>query len=156
MGRVTFGEKHFCSSVWILTKREPKKILLLHHKKLGKWQQPGGHIEKFENPIETAIREAREEAGINISFLSHLIKLVDKEGSFLPVPEFLMEQAIPEYQDVPSHFHLDLQYVVEIDEQKLIQNASESHNIGWFSKKEALALALHADSRVVIGQLLPD
>jgi len=92
VNKVIKGEKHFTSSVWILTKNNPKKMLLLHHKKLGKWLQPGGHIEQHENPIETAIREVKEETGIDISFLTDDIQIIDEEGKFLPVPTFFMEE----------------------------------------------------------------
>jgi len=61
------GEKHFTASCWITSTGKPKKILLIHHKKLGRWLQPGGHIEKFENPVVAAIREVREETGLEIA-----------------------------------------------------------------------------------------
>lgn len=76
--RTTFeGEKHFCGSVWVLSKGKPTKMLLVHHKKLGKWLQPGGHIEPTENPVETAVRELKEETGIDISFLLDEIDVID-------------------------------------------------------------------------------
>lgn len=155
MKRKTYdGERHFCSSVWITTTSKPKKILLVHHKKLGKWLQPGGHIERFENPIDAAIREIREEAGIDISFLSKQIKVIDQYGTFLPIPKFIMEQTIPVMKKEPQHYHLDLQYYLEIPEQKLLQNSAESHSIGWFTKDEALRLPIHEDTRVVINKLM--
>lgn len=147
------GEKHFCASVWVTTKTTPKKVLLLHHKKFDKWQQPGGHIEKFENPIEGAIREVAEETGIDISFLLNGIEKIDDEGSLLPIPQFLMEQSIPAHKTEPAHFHLDIQYVVEIDEQTVNGNG-ESHDIRWFTKEEALKLPTHKDSRIVIERIL--
>lgn len=148
------GEKHFCASVWITTDSSPQKMLLVHHKKLGRWLQPGGHIEKFENPVESAIREIKEETGIDLSFLKDKIKRVDKEGSFLPLPRFIMEQTIPKYKNQPKHFHLDIQYGVKITEQKIKHNALESHDIGWFTKDEALKLPIHEDTRVVIKKLM--
>ncbi len=148
------GEKHFTSSVWVLTNTSPKKMLLVHHKKLGRWLQPGGHIERFENPIETAIREVKEETGIDISFLSSGIELIDEEGAFLPTPTFLMEQTIASNNKQPKHFHLDVNYVVEVPEQKLIQNMAESHGIGWFTKEKALLLPIHEDTRIIIHKLL--
>ena len=48
---------------------ENKTVLLMYNKKLKKWLQPGGHIEGLEHPIETAIREALEETGINIKII---------------------------------------------------------------------------------------
>lgn len=152
--KILEGEKHFCASVWIIADSSPKKVLLLHHKKLGKWLQPGGHIEKFENPVEAAIREVREETGIDISLLKDGVKQIDKDGTFLPVPEFIMEQTIPQHHSQPEHFHLDIQYVVKIPEQKIQNNTLESHDIGWFTKKEILKLPIHEDTRVVIEKLL--
>ena len=129
-------------------------MLLIKHKKLGRWLQPGGHIESFENPAEAAIREVLEETGIDIGFLKNGIKRIDKDGSFLPVPDFIMEQTIPSYQDQPEHFHIDIQYVVKVLEQKTKHNTKESHDIGWFTKEEALKLPIHEDTRVVIQKLL--
>lgn len=152
--KVLEGEKHFCASVWITTTSKPRKILLLHHKKLGRWLQPGGHIEKFENPVAAAIREVQEETGIDISFLTNEIKIIDGEGSFLPIPKFIMEQTIPAHADQPQHYHLDIQYHLEIPEKKALSDPKESHDIGWFNKEEALKLPIHEDTRVVIKKLM--
>jgi 8-oxo-dGTP pyrophosphatase MutT (NUDIX family) len=149
------GEKHFCSSVWITTNTSPKKILLVNHKKLGKWLQPGGHIEKFENPVQAAIREIKEETGLNIKLLEKSINIIDKEGAFLPLPTFIMEQTIPKNINQPKHFHIDLQYVVKLPQQKLLINKKESQSIGWFTKQEALKLSIHEDTRIVIRKIMP-
>lgn len=154
MGKTIKGEKHFTSSVWIVTKNNPKKVLLVLHKKFNKWIQPGGHIEPFENPVETAIREVKEETGIDVSFLSKEIRVIDKDGKFLPLPKFLMEERIPKYKDVPMHFHLDFHYVVKINEQKVHHKISESDSIGWFTKQQALKFPMHEDSKVIIKKLL--
>ena len=151
--KVQKGEKHFTASVWITTTGKPKKILLVHHKKLGRWLQPGGHIEKFENPVTAAIREVKEETGLDINFLSDGIQFIDNEGTFLTTPEFLMEQTIPAHGKQPLHFHLDINYVVSVPEQDLKHSIKESHNISWFTKKEALKLNIHEDTRHIIKKL---
>ena len=38
----------------------PRGVVLLEHKRLGMWLQPGGHIEPGEAPWEAAVREAAE------------------------------------------------------------------------------------------------
>jgi len=152
--KVKEGEKHFTASVWITTNKKPKKILLLHHKKLGRWLQPGGHIEIFENPVDTAIREVSEETGLDISFLAKGIQIIDSEGTFLTKPDFLMEQTIPSFGDQPLHYHLDINYVVSIPEQKIKRSIKESHNIGWFTKKEALELDIHKDTMMIIKKIM--
>lgn len=147
-------EKHFVVSVWIIATGNPKKVLLVHHKKLKKWLQPGGHIETFENPIQAAIREVKEETGLDLSFLEKQVKQIDNIEFFLPKPKYFMEEKIPEYKDQPEHFHLDIMYVVEIPEQKLIQNISELHDIRWFTKEEALKLPIYNSTRIIIQELL--
>lgn len=148
------GEKEFTASVWLITNSTPKKMLLVHHRKLGKWLQPGGHIERFENPVEAAIREVNEETGVDIRSLKNKVRIIDDEGTFLPLPKYLMEQTIPAKNKQPKHFHLDVNYVIEIPEQKLQHDARESYDIGWFTKKEALQLPIHEDTRVIIQELL--
>jgi 8-oxo-dGTP pyrophosphatase MutT (NUDIX family) len=44
-------------------------ILLVQHKKIGKWLQPGGHIELDEDPLEALWREIEEETGLTKSHL---------------------------------------------------------------------------------------
>lgn len=154
MTSVLPGDKHLTASVWLVTKNKPRKVLLMHHKKLGKWLQPGGHVERDENPVEAIIRETQEETGIDISFLKDKIQIVDKDGTFLPIPRYFMEHAIPAYGDQPQHFHLDMMYVLTIPEQKLTNNLSESHNIGWFTKEEAFQLPIHGDTHVILEEIL--
>ena len=79
------------------------QVLLLHHRKLRRWLQPGGHAEAGERSGETvALREAREETGI--------------EGLTLhpsaPRPLDVDVHPIPARGDEPAHRHLDLRYLV--------------------------------------------
>jgi 8-oxo-dGTP diphosphatase len=41
------------------------RVLLVRHRKLGYWLQPGGSVEDGEDPAAAAIREIREETGID-------------------------------------------------------------------------------------------
>jgi 8-oxo-dGTP pyrophosphatase MutT (NUDIX family) len=148
------GEKQFTASVLLLTKTSPKKVLLIHHKKLDKWQQPGGHIESNENPIECAIREVKEETGVDIGFLKDQVQILESGDKFLPVPAFLQEQNIPPHGKDPAHFHMDINYLVEIDEQELEHSDREAHGIGWFTKNEALKLSIHENTKIVLQKIL--
>ena len=60
-------EKHFTASALII---DNGKVLLLHHKKLGVWFYPGGHVEKNETPEQTVIREVKEETGLDVEINS--------------------------------------------------------------------------------------
>lgn len=155
MGKVAaLGEKHFTASAFILSKNSPKKVVLVHHKKHGVWLQPGGHVEPFENPVEAAVREVKEETGIDISFLFRQIQPIDHFGKVLPVPAFFLEETIPAHKDEPEHFHLDLFYTVEVPFQEVSLQAEESHEVGWFTLKEALELPMYENTKLLLKQVL--
>ncbi len=40
------------------------KVLLLHHAKLDKWLQPGGHCDGDPDVLRVALKEAEEESGL--------------------------------------------------------------------------------------------
>lgn len=61
-------ERQYCASAYTIDFKN-KKVLLMFNKKLNKWLQPGGHIEYSETPTETAIRETKEETGIDIKIV---------------------------------------------------------------------------------------
>ena len=61
-------ERQYCASAYTIDFKN-KKVLLMFNKKLNKWLQPGGHIEYTETPAETAIRETKEETGIDIQIV---------------------------------------------------------------------------------------
>jgi len=47
-----------------------KKILLIHHRALGKWLKPGGHVDPGEiHPADAARRELFEETGVRADFV---------------------------------------------------------------------------------------
>lgn len=59
------------------------KILILKHKLGGHWSFPKGHVEKGETEQETALREVREETGLNIRLLNRFREMV----SYSPKPD---------------------------------------------------------------------
>jgi len=54
---------HFTGSAWIVSP-DRSRILMTHHKKLGKWIQLGGHADGENDLLKVALREAKEESGI--------------------------------------------------------------------------------------------
>jgi NUDIX domain len=90
---------HLTGSAWILSPDE-KSALLIHHKKLNKWLQPGGHADDNDDDLsKTAQREAIEECG-----LKHIFLL--KSGVF----DVDVHQ-IPEKGIIPAHFHYDIRFL---------------------------------------------
>lgn len=115
--------RDFVSTVFMVLDR---KVLLIKHKKLGLWLPPGGHIEANETPEETAVREVKEETGMNIKFESeqfHRIKLLK--------PHHVEIHPISK-----EHEHIAFVYFTKPSGGKLIKNESECDDARWFSKKE--------------------
>ena len=80
---------------------ESDRTLLLLHRKLGKWFPPGGHIDPHELPDVAALREVREETGLEVELLARAQAL----GTvvMLPQPYCILLEDI-----APGHQHIDL------------------------------------------------
>jgi 8-oxo-dGTP pyrophosphatase MutT (NUDIX family) len=154
MSRVTLpGQKQPTVSVWLISEEPTKRVLLVLHRKFNVWLQPGGHMEENEDPWEAAIRETREETGLDITKLRSSTMPDDKTWD-LPSPDFLQLQTIPPHKDDPEHFHLDHQYVVRLPHQAIRVQEEESAGIGWYSLEELVDLPLFQNTKVRLMQLL--
>lgn len=107
------------------------RIALLHHAKLRRWLQPGGHVEPTDAGImhRAALREAQEETGCEV-------RLHDPTPTLLDVDV----HGIPVRPDEPAHLHLDLRFLLTTDDaHRLTADPAESSAIGWFTFEAALA-----------------
>lgn len=119
---------HITASAIILDKAK-NKVLLIHHKKLDRWLQPGGHCDGVSNTLEVAIKEVWEETGIKIKPQNQRIQDLDIHE-------------IPERKGVPTHLHYDVRYIFEADSgQDLIQN-EETNALKWMDIEEIGAYGL--------------
>jgi len=109
-------------------------VLLLHHRKLDRWLQPGGHADPGETSGEgVALREALEETGI-AGLALH---------ASAPRPLDVDVHDIPARGAEPAHEHLDLRYLLVAPEgASLALKADESHDLRWFSWEETANLGL--------------
>lgn len=126
-------EGHLTGSAFIVS-AAGDRTLLLHHRKLRRWLQPGGHADVDETSGETvALREAGEETGI-AGLALH---------PSAPRPLDVDIHAIPARGDEPEHEHLDLRYlVVAPEDAPLVRAAEESNDLCWFGWDELSALDL--------------
>ena len=120
------------------------KILLLWHRKLQKWLPPGGHIDSNELPDEAAVREVREEAGLDI-------ELVGESGVPVRSPRQLIRPAGVQLEAIrPGHEHIDLIYFARPTDPNRIATTrnAESEAVGWFGPDELAALGVVPDVRL--------
>jgi 8-oxo-dGTP pyrophosphatase MutT (NUDIX family) len=138
-------EGHLTGSA-ITVSADGSRVLLLHHRKLGLWLQPGGHGDPGETTgEEVALREAFEESGI--------AGLALHAGA--PRPLDLDVHDIPAIGKEPAHQHLDLRYlVVAPDEARISPALAELHDIRWFQWHEVEALGPDSGLRRALAKAM--
>jgi 8-oxo-dGTP pyrophosphatase MutT (NUDIX family) len=112
---------HITASAWLLNK-DGSKALLMHHFKLDKWFQLGGHCDGNSDVLAVAIKEAQEESGImNIIPISN--EIFDIDIHF-----------IPENSREKGHYHYDVRFLLQVfGDEELVQNR-ESKELRWIDK----------------------
>lgn len=113
---------HLTGSAWILN-ADKTKVVLVHHGKLNRWMQPGGHADGDENIFAVAMREGNEETG--------LMQLEGKEKIF-----DIDIHTIPARKDFPEHLHYDVRFLFTADEREPIVVSEESHDVKWVALAE--------------------
>jgi len=117
-------EGHITASA-VVTRREDSVFLLVWHRKLARWLQPGGHMEPSDASVfATARREAREETGI--------------EDFAFPIGDRILDvdvHPIPAYGPDPAHFHYDIRYLFTVEGP----TPPLPEETAWFSLPQALA-----------------
>ncbi|MBX2966057.1 MAG: NUDIX hydrolase [Cyclobacteriaceae bacterium] len=124
---------HLTGSSWIVDETFTQ-VVLLHHGKLNKWLQPGGHADGDESIFAVALREAEEETG-----LSNL-KLI-QQGIF-----DLDIHPIPEHKNFPEHLHYDVRFIFSTSKNHELQCSDESRDLAWIPLDDVEVLTGHATS----------
>ena len=119
---------HVTGSAWVVNPTRDQ-ALLLHHRKHDQWFQPGGHADGDADILRVALRETSEETGLD---LSH-IRLVDSSIFDVDI------HTIPRMGNIPQHEHIDIRFVVEIDDRLTIPGNSESNAITWLPLHRVLS-----------------
>ncbi len=81
------------------------KVLVIHHRALNKWLPLGGHIELDEDPEAAALREAREESGLEVELLGERAPTTSPGTRALIAPRFLDIHRISD-----THEHIGMIY----------------------------------------------
>jgi 8-oxo-dGTP pyrophosphatase MutT (NUDIX family) len=107
------------------------KLLMIHHRTLDKWLPLGGHIELDEDPEQAALREAREESGLDIELLGDRPPTTGPGTRALIAPRFLDIHRIN-----PTHEHIGLIYWARPRSGAVSLCADEHHAIRWCTAAE--------------------
>ncbi len=103
---------HFTASAWVVNK-ERTKVLMIYHNIYKSWAWTGGHADGEEDLLNVAIREVKEETGVEN--VTPILKDI-----------FSLEIAtvnghVKRGKYVASHVHLNLTYFLEVDEGETLK-----------------------------------
>jgi 8-oxo-dGTP pyrophosphatase MutT (NUDIX family) len=125
---------HFTASALVVDPPRTRTALV-HHRKLGIWVQPGGHLDADDASYPAAaLREVREEIGLDGTVVA-------------PAPLHLDVHEIPDRPDMPAHLHLDVRFLVVADGELVV--SAESHEVRWLTLAEATDLGDASVARLV-------
>ena len=110
------------------------KVLIRKHDKYDKWLAVGGHIELDEDPNQAAIREVKEEAGLDVILVGEKPVFKSENNSY----KGLISPRNMNMHDInPAHKHISLIYFAKSNSDKVIDEGREqSKGYKWFSKHD--------------------
>lgn len=126
---------HITGSAWIVS-ADRSKCLLLRHRKLNRWLQPGGHADGQTEVEQVALREAEEETGLRS------LELHPHEADLVPLDVDV--HLIPERRDPTgelvedSHEHHDVRFLLVAAGSEAPVRNEESHDLRWFTHEQVL------------------
>ena len=131
-------DDHF-STFFIPFVQKTKQLFIGDHIKSGVWLTPGGHIDKGEDPVETVVREIKEELDTEVT---------DKNVEFFDIS----------ITDISSHYpckrHYDLWYLFRLLESTAFNYTREEYKIAqWMSVGKAIRRLTNVGQKSVIEKL---
>jgi 8-oxo-dGTP pyrophosphatase MutT (NUDIX family) len=127
---------HFTASAWLVS-NDGGRTLLTHHRKLDRWLQPGGHADGDRDLVRAALREAREESGLDGLRVDRRIFDLDRHW-------------IPERGAEAGHWHYDVRFVVRASSDESFVVSEESHALAW---RDVAALAADASADASVRRM---
>ena len=115
---------HFSASSWIVSP-DRQQVLLIYHNIYRSWAWAGGHADGERDLLAVALREAREESGLETL-------RVLKDGIF-SLETLTVDGHIKRESYVSSHLHLNVTYLLESDPREpLRMKPDENSGVAWF------------------------
>lgn len=115
---------HVTASGWVVSP-DRRQVLLMHHRKLNRWFQPGGHCDGDPDVLGVAMKEAREETGIWATPVSKAIFDVDVHS-------------IPASRKEAAHYHYDIRFQLQADPNHEVERNHEAREVRWVTMDEVI------------------
>ncbi len=114
---------HFTCSGFVLNQNRDK-VLMVYHNIYQSWSWTGGHADGDDDFLRVAIKEIKEETGVQ------KVNVLSKEIVSLDVLSVLGHVKKGKY--VTPHIHISVAYLLEVDEEEILKiKEDENSNVGW-------------------------
>ena len=122
---------HMTASAWVVNPQR-SKALMVYHRLYDSWSWAGGHADGEEGLLAVALREVREETGVQ--------RLRPVTENIYSLEVLTVDGHEKRGQYVPSHLHLNVTYLLEAEEDQPLRICeAENSGVAWFSLADALA-----------------
>ncbi len=112
----------------VVARPDGSAFLLVHHRRLDRWLQPGGHVEAEDASVfDAARREAVEETGVTALEAPIGGRVLDVDV-----------HPVPPRGGKPGHVHHDVRFLLTSTARDLTPAPSEVRDARWFTSEEAL------------------
>jgi len=133
--------RHFTATTFVVYQ---DKTLLHLHRSLKMWLPPGGHIDRDELPHVAALREVKEETGLDVILIHDEPTIISENAKELPGPRHLLLENIN-----PFHQHIDMIYFAKADSFDATPDSGESLELKWFSVDDLAGDEIENDIRIL-------
>lgn len=114
---------HFTASSWVVNQQRTK-VLMIYHNIYNSWTWTGGHADGEHDLLGTAVRELKEETGVKN------VKVLNPDIFSLEI--ICVNGHVKRGKYVASHVHLNLTYLLEVDEEETLQmKEDENSGVKW-------------------------
>lgn len=120
--------RHFVATVYVVN---DGATALHEHDRLEMWLPPGGHIERDEQPHETARREAREEIGLDVDLVTPQDDLSSETARSMPKPQHFLLEDINVHDGAVGHQHMDFVYYGAVESRDITPAEGEASADAW-------------------------
>ncbi|MGG6242080.1 NUDIX hydrolase [Nodosilinea sp. AN01ver1] len=118
---------HLTASAWVVNTAK-SHVLLTHHRKFNRWLQVGGHVDAGdESLLAAALREAREESGIQA--------IEPLQTTIFDIGHHPINTA-----KEPPHVHYDIRFLLVAKSMAYIVS-EESNDLAWVPLTEVATLS---------------